>query len=87
VAQKHGRETKRFRDAVQRIDYALGGRPGERLSQCLGLPINMDTLLERVKQLAQRSQAARIPALGVTSGPGAKAMAVMEPSWWIWNRE
>jgi transposase len=66
VAQKHARETKRFRDAVQRIAYALGGRPGERLSQCLGLPINKDTLLERVKQLAQsRSQAGRIPAIGV----------------------
>ena len=66
VAEKHARETKRFRDAVQRIAYALGGRPGERLSQCLGLPINKDTLLERVKQLAQsRSQAGRIPAIGV----------------------
>jgi hypothetical protein len=66
VAQKHARETKRFRDAVQRIAYALGGRPGERLGQCLGLPIHKDTLLERVKQLAQSgSQAGRILAIGV----------------------
>ena len=66
VTQKHARETKRFRDTVQRIAYALGGRPGERLSQCLGLPIHKDTLLERVKQLARsRSQARRIPAIGV----------------------
>jgi transposase len=66
VAQKHARETKRFRDAVQRIAYALGGRPGERLGQSLGLPIHKDTLLERVKQLAQsRSPGGRIPAIGV----------------------
>jgi transposase IS204/IS1001/IS1096/IS1165 family protein len=88
VGQKHARETKRFRDVVQRIAYALGGRPGERLGQCLGLPINEDTLLERVKQLARsRSQAGRIQRLGWMSGPGGRAMAVMEPSWWIWNRE
>jgi hypothetical protein len=66
VAQKHARETERFRAAVQRIAYALGGRPGERLGQCLGLPIHKDRLMERVKQLAQsRSRVVRIPAIGV----------------------
>ena len=50
----------------KRIAYALGGRPGERLSQGLGLPIHKDALLERVKQMARsRSQAGRIPAIGV----------------------
>lgn len=42
VAQTHARETNCFRDAVRRFGYALGGRPGERLSQCLGLPVNKD---------------------------------------------
>jgi transposase len=66
VPPKHARETKRFRDTVQRVAYALGGRPGERLSQCLGLPVNKDTLLQRVKQLAQsHSHAGRIPVIGV----------------------
>jgi hypothetical protein len=52
-----------------RSRLAFGGRPGERLSQGLVLPINKDTLLERVKQLAQsRSQVGRIPAIAGMSG-------------------
>jgi len=51
VTHKHARETKRSGEAAQLIAYALGGRPGERLSHRLGFPVSNDTLLRRVKQI------------------------------------
>jgi hypothetical protein len=50
VSHKHARETKRFGEVIQLIAYALGGRPGERLSGRLGLRVSDDTLLGRIKQ-------------------------------------
>ncbi|MCU1293138.1 MAG: Mobile element protein [Bryobacterales bacterium] len=66
VTHKHARETKRFGEAAQLIAYALGGRPGERLSHRLGFPVSNDTLLRRVKQMAQlRPPSGPIPVVGV----------------------
>ena len=65
-SNKHARETKRFGEVVQVLAYALGGRPGERLSRRMGLPVSDDTLLRRIKSAAQSRPAMRpIPALGV----------------------
>jgi hypothetical protein len=62
VAYKHARETKRFCEVEQLIAYALGGRPGQRLSRRLGFPIGKHTLLQRIKQMAQSRP---IPVVGV----------------------
>jgi transposase len=65
-APRHARETKRFGEASQAIAYALGGRPGERLSRRLGIPVSRDTLLRRIKRLAQsRPPSGPIPVVGV----------------------
>jgi transposase len=66
VAYKHARETKRFCEVEQLIAYALGGRPGQRLSRRLGFPIGKHTLLQRIKQMAQsRPLSPPIPVVGV----------------------
>jgi transposase len=58
VAGRHARETHRFREMLEQIAYALGGRPGERLGRLLGFPISEDTLLRRVKQRSGSSWSA-----------------------------
>ena len=66
VTHKYAQETNRFGETVQMIGYALGGRPGERLSGRLGFSVSDDTLLRRVKQAAQFHRPARaIPVVGV----------------------
>jgi hypothetical protein len=40
VTHKLARETNRFSEVVQLVGYALGGRPGERLSSRLGFPVS-----------------------------------------------
>ena len=50
----------------QLIAYALGGRPGERLSARLSLPVSDDTLLRRIKQRAKSHLPdTPIPVVGV----------------------
>jgi hypothetical protein len=73
VTHKHARETKRFKEAVQLIAYALGGRPGERPSHRLGLPISNDSLLHRVKQRAQ-------------SSASVQPVAVVGVDEWAWRK-
>ena len=66
VTHKYAQETNRFGETVQMIGYALGGRPGERLSGRLAFSVSDDTLLRRVKQAAQFHRPARaIPVVGV----------------------
>ena len=73
VSHKHARETKRFGEVVQQIAYALGGRPGERLSSRLGLPVSDDTLLRRIKQWAK-------------SRPRTKPIRVVGVDDWAWRK-
>src|ERR1039457_4953533 len=73
VSHKHARETKRFGEVVQQIAYALGGRPGERLSSRLGLPVSDDTLLRRIKQWAK-------------SRPPTKPIRVLGVDDWAWRK-
>jgi transposase len=70
---KLARETNRFSEVVHLVGYALGGRPGERLSGRLGFPVSDDTLLRRVKQVAQ---------LRPPSGP----IAVVGVDEWAWRK-
>jgi hypothetical protein len=66
VAPTHARQTKRFGEVGHAIAHALGGRPGERLSRRLGIPVGRNTLLHRLKRLAQsRRSAGPIPVIGV----------------------
>jgi hypothetical protein len=66
VTHPQAQETKRFGEVVQLVGYALGGLPGERLSGRLGLQVSDDTLLRRVKQMAQsRLASGPIPVVGV----------------------
>jgi transposase len=86
VASRHARETKRFGEASHAIAYALGGRPGERLSRRLGIPVSRDTLLRRIKRLAQsRPPLGPIPVVGVDEWAWRKRQ-VTERSWWIWRK-
>jgi len=73
VTHKLARETNRFSEVVQLVAYALGGRPGERLSGRLGVPVSDDTLLRRVKQVAR---------LRPPSGP----IAVVGVDEWAWRK-
>jgi transposase len=73
VTHRHARETKRFGEVVQQIAYALGGRPGERLSSRLGLPVSDDTLLRRIKQWAK-------------SRPPTKPIRVVGVDDWAWRK-
>ena len=73
VTHRHARETKRFGEVVQQIAYALGGRPGERLSSRSGLPVSDDTLLRRIKQWAK-------------SRPPTKPIRVVGVDDWAWRK-
>ena len=57
IAHTLARETKRFGEVSQAIAYALGGRPGERLSRRLGILVSRDTLLRGVKRAQSHAAA------------------------------
>jgi transposase len=65
IAHKHARETKRLDEVSQAIAYALGGRPGERLSRRLGILVSRDTLLRRLNRVQSHPLAEPVPAVGV----------------------
>ena len=50
VAEVRGRRTCRADVIVRLIGYSLGGRPGERLINRLGLEVSDDTILRRLKK-------------------------------------
>ena len=49
IAAERARETKRLTEIVGLVGYALGGLPGERLLDRLGIKSSDDTVLRRVK--------------------------------------
>jgi hypothetical protein len=51
VADFGARRTCRANEVAQLIGYALGGRPGERLSRRIGLPVSNDTVLRQLEPL------------------------------------
>jgi transposase len=65
TAHTLARETKRFGEVSQAIAYALGGRPGERLSRGLGILVSRDTLLRRLKRAQSHAPAEPVSAVGV----------------------
>jgi transposase len=53
VAEVYSRRTCRADVVTRLVGHALGGRPGERLSGRLGLPLSDDTILRRLKRCAR----------------------------------
>ncbi len=49
LAPSHGRRTIALRHTLESLGFALGGRPGERLAPCLGVPVSRMTLLRLVR--------------------------------------
>ena len=64
VAARKARETTRLCEIVGLVGYALGGLPGERLLNRLGIKSSDDTVLRRVKT---RRRGASQPAVRVLS--------------------
>ena len=64
VAEFRARRTCRANEVAQLIGYALGGRPGERLSRRIGLPVSNDTVLRWLKKCA-RPAVVGAPVVGV----------------------
>jgi hypothetical protein len=60
VAARKARETMRLCEIVGLVGYALGGLPGERLPDRLGIKSSDDTVLRRVKA---RRRGANQPAV------------------------
>ena len=64
VVAPRGRETERRCEVLRRVGYILGGLPGCRLLNGLGIVSSDDTLLRRVKATAHRNEA-QVRVLGV----------------------
>lgn len=58
VVARYARRTIRLTDALELIAFALGGRPGARLSRELAMPTRRHTLLHLIRRAAPNSQAA-----------------------------
>jgi hypothetical protein len=85
VAEFRGRRTCRANEVAQLIGYALGGRPGERLSRRIGLPVGNDTVLRWLKKCARPAVAGALQSMDPSvdrffrnsPNPVAKAVAVL----------
>jgi hypothetical protein len=65
VAAPKARETDRRCEVLRLIGYALGGLPGSRLLERLGMTASRDTVLRRVKTVSRRQKDAKVRVLGV----------------------
>ena len=54
LVPRYARSTSRLTDSHRAIALALGGEPGSRLADQLGMPTSPDTLLRRIGQMAMR---------------------------------
>lgn len=59
------RATRRLCEIVGLVGYALGGLPGARLLERLGMPISGDTVLRRLKLRAAQAEQPKVRMLGV----------------------
>src|SRR5438132_1085703 len=53
VVARYARRPQALRIALEQVGLALGGRPGQRLSERLGLPASRATLLQLVRRLPE----------------------------------
>ena len=73
VVPRYARQTNRLKETRTLVGRVLGGRPGQRLLSCLGMPTSRHTLLRRIKEAARNAPPPReIRAIGVDD--------------WAWNK-
>jgi len=65
VAALRARETDRLGQTLRLIGYLLGGLPGSRLLERLGMIASRDTVLRRVKTTLRHAQEGKVRVLGV----------------------
>jgi transposase len=65
VAPPRARETDRVTQTLRQIGYLLGGRPGSRLLNRLGMKASRDTVLRRVKKRSAPETETQVRVLGV----------------------
>ena len=65
IAAPKARETDRRGEIIRLIGYALGGLPGSRLLERLGMTASRDTVLRRVKTVSRRHEDAKVRVVGV----------------------
>ena len=65
VAIRRARESDRLTQTLGLVGYFLGGRPGSRLLQRLGMRASRDTVLRRVKKRSVCPEQAKVRVLGV----------------------
>jgi transposase len=65
VVVPKARETERRGEVLRRVGYALGGLPGSRLLNGLGIISSDDTVLRRVKGWTRRRNEPKVRVLGV----------------------
>ena len=65
LAGPWARRTNRLREVVRLIGHGMGGRPGERLLSCLGMPVSDDTILRAIKRVDVDTGADPLRVVGV----------------------
>jgi transposase len=65
IARPHARRTRRVSDIVQLLGHAVGGLPGERLMNCLGIPASDDTIVRLLKMRASARATTAVRVAGI----------------------
>jgi transposase len=85
ITSPHARRTCRVAEIVQLLGHGVGGLPGERLMNRLGMPVSDDTILRLLKLRASaRGAITTLRVAGIDDWSWRKA-APMGPLLWIWN--
>src|SRR5438045_2032700 len=64
VTLNHGQQTRRLSESLRLIGFMLGGNPGARLSQRLGIQSSSDTILRRLK-VGSKTESPLVRVLGI----------------------
>jgi transposase len=64
VAVRYARETSRLAQVIRSVGYAMGGLPGARLLETIGVKTSDDTVLRRIKEQPWRTED-KVRVLGV----------------------
>jgi transposase len=75
VAARKARETLRLCEIVGLVGYSLGGLPGERLLNRLGIESSDDTVLRRLKTRRRGAIQPAVRVLSVDDWAGARSNA------------
>ena len=85
IATTLARRTWRAAELLHLFGHSVGGRPGERLMERIGMPTSDDTILLHLKRQAKaRAPMQALGWSGLMIGLGARGPP-MGPSSWTWN--